>query len=358
MKLLVTGGAGFIGSAVIREALRHTAHDIVNLDCLTYAGNLDSLAGVVADPAGRSERYAFVEVDTRDRPALERVFALHRPDAVMHLAAESHVDRSIDRPLTFVDTNVVGTATLLEVTRAHWQALSDAGKAAFRFHQVTTDEVYGDLGEGGGAFVETTAYAPNSPYAASKAAADHLVRAWHRTYALPVLLSACSNNYGPCQFPEKFIPHLILSALAGRALPIYGDGRQVRDWVHVEDHARALLTVLERGRVGETYNIGGHEEVRNIDVALGVCALLDELVPDRKPAGIASYADLVSHVADRPGHDRRYATDAGKLERELGWRPHESFRTGLRRTVAWYLANEPWWRAVLSRSYRLERQGL
>ncbi len=349
MKLLVTGGAGFIGSAVIREALRRTPHDIVNLDCLTYAGNLESLAEVVADPAGRSERYAFVEVDIRDRPALERVFVLHRPDAVMHLAAESHVDRSIDRPLTFVDTNVLGTATLLEVARAYWRVLPAEGRAAFRFHQVTTDEIYGDLGESGGAFVETAAYAPSSPYAASKAAADHMVRAWHRSYGLPVLLTACSNNYGPCQFPEKFIPHMILSALAGRPLPIYGDGGQVRDWLHVEDHAQALLTVLERGRVGETYNVGGHDEVRNIDVARGVCVLLDELVPERRPAGMASYADLLSHVADRPGHDVRYATDARKLERELGWRPRQGFRSGLRQTVAWYLANEPWWRAVLSR---------
>ncbi len=358
MKLLVTGGAGFIGSAVIRETLRNTTHCVVNVDCLTYAGNLDALAEVVADPAGQAARYAFEQVDVRDRAALARVFAEHRPDAVLHLAAESHVDRSIDRPLSFVDTNVIGTATLLEVSRAYWADLGAEARATFRFHQVTTDEVYGDLGETGGAFVETMPYAPSSPYAASKAAADHLVRAWRRTYGLPVLLTACSNNYGLYQFPEKLIPHMILSALAGRPLPVYGDGRQVRDWLHVEDHARALLTVLERGRVGETYNIGGHNEVRNLDVVGTVCALLEELAPERKPAGIARFADLVTHVTDRPGHDTRYATDATKLERELGWRPRETFASGLRQTVAWYLANEAWWQAVLSRTYRLERQGL
>ena len=358
MKLLVTGGAGFIGSSVIREVLRRTPHAVVNVDCLTYAGNLESLAEVVADPAGRGERYVFEKVDIRDRAALERVFAEHRPDAVMHLAAESHVDRSIDRPLAFVDTNVAGTATLLEACRAYWQALAPAARAAFRFHQVTTDEVYGDLAETGGAFVETMAYAPSSPYAASKAAADHMVRAWRRTYGLPVVLTACSNNYGPYQFPEKFIPHMILSALSGRPLPVYGDGRQVRDWLHVEDHARALLTVLERGRVGETYNIGGHNEVRNIDVVGTVCTLLEELAADRKPVGVDRFADLVTHVTDRPGHDTRYATDATKLEQELGWRPRETFASGLRQTVAWYLENDVWWRPVLTRSYRLERQGL
>jgi dTDP-glucose 4,6-dehydratase len=357
MRLLVTGGAGFIGSAVIREALRRTPHSIVNVDCLTYAGNLDSLAPVVPDPAGVSERYAFARVDIRDRRALERVVAEHRPDAVMHLAAESHVDRSIDGPMAFVDTNVVGTGTLLEVVRGYWQALAADARRAFRFHQVSTDEVYGDLADSGGFFVEDTPYAPSSPYAASKAASDHLVRAWHRTYGLPVLLTSCSNNYGPYQFPEKLIPHMILSALSGQPLPVYGDGRQVRDWLHVEDHARALLRVLETGAVGETYNIGGHNEKRNIEVVELVCALLDELAPDQRPEGMAGYRELITHVTDRPGHDTRYAIDAGKVERQLGWRPEQTFASGLRQTVGWYLENQDWWRAVLSRSYRLERRG-
>jgi len=358
MKILVTGGAGFIGSAVIRHALRHTDHAIVNVDCLTYAGNLASLAAVVADPAGCGERYSFARVDIRDRPALERVFAEHRPEAVMNLAAESHVDRSIEGPLAFVSTNVMGTATLLEVARDHWRGLPAEGQKAFRFHQISTDEVYGDLAAGAGRFVETMPYAPSSPYAASKAAADHLVRAWRRTYGLPVLLTACANNYGPCQFPEKLIPHMILQALAGRPLPVYGDGRQVRDWLHVEDHARALLTVLERGRPGETYNIGGHNEVRNIEVVETICALLEELAPGSKRPGVGRYRDLVTFVADRPGHDRCYATDAGKIERELGWRPQQTFETGLRQTVGWYLEHEGWWRAVLDGSDRLERRGL
>ncbi len=358
MKIVITGGAGFIGSAVIREALRHTRHTIVNVDCLSYAGNLDSLKGVVDDPAGRDERYAFEQVDIRDREALERVFARHRPDAVMHLAAESHVDRSIEGPLAFVSTNVVGTAVLLEVARRHWQALAREARAAFRFHHVSTDEVFGDLDEDEPAFVETRAYAPSSPYAASKAAADHLVRAWRRTYGLPVVLTNCSNNYGPCQFPEKLIPHIILNALAGRPLPVYGDGRQIRDWLHVEDHARALLAVIERGRVGETYNIGGRNEVRNIDIVETICAELEARAAERRPAGIARYGELVTFVADRPGHDRRYAIDATKIERELGWRPSETVASGLAKTVAWYLDNEPWWRAVLDGSYRLERLGL
>jgi dTDP-glucose 4,6-dehydratase len=358
MKILVTGGAGFIGSAVIREILRNTPHTVVNVDCLTYAGNLDSLAEVVTDPAGVEQRYAFARVDVRDRAALDRVFAEHRPDAVMHIAAESHVDRSIDGPLTFVDTNVLGTATLLEAARQHWQTLTAPAREAFRFHQISTDEVYGDLAGTDARFVETMPYAPSSPYAASKAAADHLVRAWRRTYGLPVLLTACSNNYGPYQFPEKFIPHMILSALAGRPLPIYGDGRQVRDWLHVEDHARALVSVLTRGRDGETYNVGGHNEVRNIDVVGMVCELLEELAADRKPRGVARFADLVTHVADRPGHDTRYSTDAGKLAAELGWQPRQTFESGLRQTVCWYLEHASWWQKVLSRTYQLERLGL
>lgn len=358
MKILVTGGAGFIGSAFIRQALRHTDHAIVNVDCLTYAGNLASLAGVVDDPAGCAGRYAFAAVDIRDRPALEAVFADHEPDAVVNLAAESHVDRSIEGPMAFVSTNVMGTATLLEAARSHWLGQDAETHARFRFLQVSTDEVFGDLGHGPDRFVETMPYRPSSPYAASKAAADHLVRAWHRTYGLPVLITACANNYGPCQFPEKLIPHMILNALAGRPLPVYGDGRQVRDWLFVEDHARALLAVLERGEPGETFAVGGDNEARNIDVVEQVCALLEELAPGRKPDGVGRFADLIRFVDDRPGHDVRYATDASKIERELGWRPQETFASGLEKTVAWYLENEPWWQAVLDGSYRLERRGL
>ncbi len=358
MKILVTGGAGFIGSAVIRELLGHTAHAVINVDCLTYAGNLQSLEGVVEEPAGRGARYRFVEADIRDGRAMAQVLAEHRPDAVMNLAAESHVDRSIEGPRAFVDTNLVGTLTLLEAARPYWQALEPEARERFRFHQVSTDEVYGDLGAEDPPFVETTPYTPSSPYAASKAGADHLVRAWQRTWGLPVLVTSCSNNYGPCQFPEKLIPHIILSALAGRELPVYGDGRQIRDWLYVEDHARALIRVLEAGRVGETYNIGGNSERRNIEVVETVCALLERHASALKPAGVAQYRDLVTFVADRPGHDRRYAIDATKLERELGWRPRESFESGLEATVVWYLENQDWWQRVLDGSYRLERRGL
>lgn len=352
MKILVTGGAGFIGSAVMRHILRDTDHHVINLDKLTYAGNLESLAMVSGDP-----RYAFEQVDICDRAALERVFAEHQPDAVMHLAAESHVDRSIDGPAEFIQTNIVGTYTLLEVARHYWCALDEARRAAFRFHHISTDEVYGDLHGTDELFSETTPYAPSSPYSASKASSDHLVRAWQRTYGLPTLITNCSNNYGPYHFPEKLIPHMILNALSGKPLPVYGDGQQVRDWLYVEDHARALLAVLERGRIGETYNIGGHNERRNLDVVQAICDLLEELAP-QKPQGVAAYRDLITFVADRPGHDLRYAIDAGKIERDLGWVPQESFETGIRKTVQWYLDNRAWWQHVQDGSYRIERIGL
>ena len=336
MKVLVTGGAGFIGSALVHHLLHDIADAVVNVDKLTYAGNLAALDDVASDP-----RYAFERVDICDAAALDRVFREHQPDAVMHLAAESHVDRSIDGPAAFVQTNVVGTYTLLEVARQHWQALPEPRRAAFRFHHVSTDEVYGDRFGERQSCTEAARYAPSSPYAATKAGSDHLVRAWHRTYGLPVVLTNCSNNYGPRQFPEKLIPLTIARALAGAPIPMYGTGDQVRDWLYVEDHARALSLVLRRGRVGGTYNIGaGGSERRNLDVVHAICALLEELAP-RKPADVKAYSDLITHVADRPGHDRRYALDASKIRRELGWAPQESFESGLRKTVQWYLSMPP-----------------
>ena len=350
MRILVTGGAGFIGSAVVRHIVLNTDDTVINIDKLTYAGNLDSLAEVTPHP-----RYAFEQQDILDRTSLERVFEKHRPDAVMHLAAESHVDRSIDGPDDFIQTNIVGTYTLLEVMRKYWQGLNSAQREGFRFHHISTDEVYGDLGPQG-LFTETTAYAPSSPYSASKAASDHLVRAWRRTYGVPTLVTNCSNNYGPFHFPEKLIPHMILNALAGKPLPVYGDGCQVRDWLYVDDHARALYTVINKGRAGETYNIGGHNEQRNIDVVRAICALLEELAP-HKPSGLVRYADLITFVTDRPGHDVRYAIDASKIQCELGWTPQETFQTGLRKTVIWYLENRRWWQRVLNGQYRLQRLG-
>lgn len=350
MKLLVTGGAGFIGSAVIRHVIRHTDNRVVNLDKLTYAGNLESLAEV-----SKSPRYAFEKVDVADHAEVRRVFQEHQPDAVMHLAAESHVDRSIDSPADFIATNIVGTYTLLEVARQYWKGLDAERKAAFRFHHVSTDEVYGDLTDPEELFVETTPYAPSSPYSASKASSDHLVRAWSRTYGLPVLLSNCSNNYGPYHFPEKLIPLMILNALEGRPLPIYGKGDQVRDWLYVEDHARALCRVMTHGRVGETYNIGGHNEKKNIDVVHRLCELLDELRPTASnphARHLSSYKELIAFVEDRPGHDLRYAIDAGKIQRELGWTPDETFESGLRKTVDWYLNNPDWVARVKSGTYR------
>lgn len=349
MTILITGGAGFIGSAVVRRLIAETGETVINLDALTYAGNLESLGPARDDP-----RYLFEHTDIRDAAALSRIFAEHRPRAVMHLAAESHVDRSIDGPAAFMETNILGTYTLLEAARAYWSELPTAEKAAFRFHHVSTDEVYGALGDTG-LFTEETPYHPNSPYSASKASSDHLVRAWRETYGLPVLITNCSNNYGPYQFPEKLFPVLIIKALNGEKLPVYGKGENVRDWLHVEDHAAALCLVLERGRVGETYNIGGDEERRNIDVARAVCAVMDELLPDspHRP-----HENLITFVTDRPGHDQRYAIDASKIKRELGWKPRETFESGLKNTVSWYLENRGWWRRILSGDYRVDRLGL
>ncbi len=373
MKVMITGGAGFIGSAVIRHIIQNTQDSVVNVDKLTYAGNLDNLREVDS-----SSRYAFEQVDICNRTELERVFAAHRPDAIMHLAAESHVDRSIDGPAAFIDTNIVGTYTLLEVARSHWQGLGAAGKQMFRFHHISTDEVYGDLPHpsdmaadhssghtatnsvgaapaGNNAlplFTETTAYAPSSPYSASKASSDHLVRAWMRTYGFPVLVTNCSNNYGPYHFPEKLVPLMILNALEGKPLPVYGKGDQIRDWLYVEDHARALYKVVTEGKVGETYNIGGHNEKQNIEVVHTICDLLQELAPAE-----TSYRDLITNVQDRPGHDRRYAIDANKIQRELGWQPQETFESGIRKTVQWYLDNLEWCRRVQDGSYRRERLG-
>jgi dTDP-glucose 4,6-dehydratase len=380
MKLLVTGGAGFIGSAVIRHIIQNTQDEVVNLDKLTYAGNLESLAEV-----SDSERYTFEQVDICNRTEVDRVLAQYQPDAIMHLAAESHVDRSIDGPAEFIETNIVGTYTLLEATRQYWQAMEAEKKANFRFHHISTDEVYGDLqhpndsigaeetfpspleetfpsplkGEGSGErgqslplFTEETPYAPSSPYSASKASSDHLVRAWHRTYGLPVLVTNCSNNYGPYHFPEKLIPLVILNALEGKSLPVYGKGDQIRDWLYVEDHARALYKVVKEGEPGETYNIGGHNEKQNIEVVHTICDILQELRPQE-----ASYRDLITNVKDRPGHDMRYAIDASKIQKELGWVPEETFETGIHETVQWYLDNLDWCQRVQDGSYQRERLG-
>ncbi|GLO56588.1 dTDP-glucose 4,6-dehydratase [Pseudomonas kermanshahensis] len=351
MRILVTGGAGFIGSALVRHLIGNTEHEVLNLDKLTYAGNLESLQSIA-----NNTRYEFVQADIADAATVSAVLERFQPDAIMHLAAESHVDRSIDGPAAFIQTNIVGTYALLEATRAWWSRLPAEQRRAFRFHHISTDEVYGDLHGANDLFHETTPYAPSSPYSASKAASDHLVRAWHRTYGLPVLITNCSNNYGPYHFPEKLIPLMILNALAGKPLPVYGNGQQVRDWLFVEDHARALLEVVSRGEVGETYNIGGHNEQKNLDVVHAICALLDELAPQH-PEGVARYADLITYVQDRPGHDLRYAIDASKIERELGWVPQETFATGLRKTVQWYLDNLQWCRHVQDGSYQGERLG-
>jgi len=350
-KFIVTGGAGFIGSAVVRLLIQNTKHEVCVLDKLTYAGNLESLAEVSASP-----RFRFEKADICDRAALDRIFAEFQPQYVMHLAAESHVDRSIDGPGEFIQTNVVGTYTLLEAARKYWSTLSEDGKKAFRFHHISTDEVYGDLEGPLDLFTETTPYAPSSPYSASKAASDHLVRAWLRTFKLPTVVTNCSNNYGPYHFPEKLIPLVILNALAGKALPVYGTGCQIRDWLFVEDHARALYLVATEGAVGETYNIGGHNEKKNIEVVKTICQLLDEL----RPRGDGKqYEEQITFVADRPGHDMRYAIDAAKIGRELGWKPAETFDTGLRKTVEWYLSHrDTWCKRVLDGSYQCERLGL
>ncbi|VEI18131.1 dTDP-glucose 4,6-dehydratase 2 [Serratia plymuthica] len=352
MKFIVTGGAGFIGSAVARHIINDTDDEVLVLDSLTYAGNLDSLKAI-AD----SECFTFEQVSVCDRQALDSVFARYRPDAVMHLAAESHVDRSIDGPAAFIETNIVGTYTLLEATRQYWLGLEGKPKEAFRFHHISTDEVYGDLEGTNDLFTETTPYAPSSPYSASKAASDHLVRAWLRTYNLPTIVTNCSNNYGPYHFPEKLIPLTILNALEGKALPVYGNGAQIRDWLYVEDHARALYKVVTEGVIGETYNIGGHNERKNIEVVQTICRLLDELAPE-KPGGLKNYEDLITFVTDRPGHDMRYAIDASKIDKELSWNPLETFESGIRKTVEWYLANESWWSRVKDGSYAGERLGL
>jgi dTDP-glucose 4,6-dehydratase len=351
MNILVTGGAGFIGSAVVRLLVGETNHAVLNFDALTYAGNLESLGEAEA-----SSGYRFVHGDIRDGKAVAAAFRDFQPDLVMHLAAESHVDRSIDGPAAFIETNVMGTYVMLEAARSYWTALPVDRKDKFRFHHISTDEVYGSLGAEG-LFTEETPYDPSSPYSAAKASSDHLVRAWHRTYGLPVLITNCSNNYGEYQFPEKLIPLMILKALRGEKLPVYGDGQQVRDWLHVADHARALYKVVTTGVSGQTYNIGGHNEQANLTVVQTICDLLDELAPQR-PAGIRSYRELISFVPDRPGHDRRYAIDASKIERELGWTPDETFESGLRKTVEWYLGNRQWWQRVQDGSYQGQRLGV
>lgn len=352
MNILVTGGAGFIGSAVVRHLINNTGFNVLNLDALTYAGNPSSL-NTISD----SDRYSFSHVDLRDADAVKKVIFDYQPDLIMHLAAESHVDRSIEGPSDFITTNIIGTFNLLDAARNYWTGLDDANKTKFRFHHISTDEVYGDLGMGDALFTEETAYDPSSPYSASKASSDHLVRAWHRTYGLPVVVTNCSNNYGPYHFPEKLIPHVILNAIHGEALPIYGDGMQIRDWLYVDDHARALVKVATEGVIGETYNIGGFNERSNISVVKAICSILEELRPE-KPEGINNYVDLITYVKDRPGHDVRYAIDASKIERELGWHPEETFESGIKKTVQWYLENESWWKDVLSGNYRLERLGV
>jgi dTDP-glucose 4,6-dehydratase len=349
MKILITGGAGFIGSALIRHIIASTEHIVVNLDKLTYAGNLESLPNI--DVSGR---YSFEQADICNAEQLDKILNFHSPDLLIHLAAESHVDRSIDGPSKFVQTNIVGTFNLLEAARKYWMTLADDRRRGFMFHHVSTDEVYGDLFGSDDLFTESSSYDPSSPYSATKAASDHLVRAWHRTYGFPVVVTNCSNNYGPYHFPEKLIPHVILSALQGKPLPIYGDGQQIRDWLYVDDHAVALLKVATEGAAGKTYNIGGCNEKTNIAVVREICNLLEELAPD-KPSGVSKYQDLITFVKDRPGHDARYAIDASKIKNELGWVPDETFESGLRKTVLWYLANQDWWDSVLSGAYQLER---
>ncbi|HBQ8757367.1 TPA: dTDP-glucose 4,6-dehydratase [Raoultella ornithinolytica] len=352
MKILITGGAGFIGSAVVRHIIENTQDNVRVVDCLTYAGNLESLAPVV-----QNERYSFSCTDITDAQGIAGQFSEFQPDIVMHLAAESHVDRSIDGPAAFIQTNLIGTFTLLEAARHYYQSLNEAQKQLFRFHHISTDEVYGDLHGTDDLFTEETSYAPSSPYSASKAGSDHLVRAWNRTYGLPVVVTNCSNNYGPYHFPEKLIPLTILNALAGKPLPVYGNGEQIRDWLYVEDHARALYKVATEGHSGETYNIGGHNERKNIDVVRTICAILDKVV-EQKPGNISHFADLITFVKDRPGHDLRYAIDAAKIQRDLGWVPEETFESGIEKTVHWYLNNQTWWQRVLDGSYAGERLGL
>ena len=349
MKILITGGAGFIGSALIRYIIKSTEYSVVNIDKLTYAGNLDSLSSVI-----KSERYFFEKVDICNSKDIARVFTKHNPDIVMHLAAESHVDRSINDPGEFINTNIYGTFNMLEESKNYYVNLNSIGQNKFRFHHISTDEVYGDLKGTNDLFTEQTPYKPSSPYSASKAASDHLVRAWNRTYALPVIISNCSNNYGPYHFPEKLIPHMIINALQGKKLPIYGNGLQIRDWLYVEDHAKALIKVVFEGKVGETYNIGGHTEKTNLEVVETICNLLEELAPKKT---LNRYKDLITFVKDRSGHDVRYAIDASKIENELGWLPEETFESGLKKTIQWYLANSYWWKKVISNMDSVEISG-
>ncbi len=351
MKLLITGGAGFIGSAVVREALLNHEYEVVCLDCLTYAGNLESLSSCNTNP-----KFFFEKVNICDLDSINKVLINHKPDVILHLAAESHVDRSIDDPNAFINTNINGTFTLLQASRKYFDDLDNSKKSNFLFHHVSTDEVYGDLANNENPFTEYSPYLPSSPYSASKAASDHLVRSWGRTFGLPYVITNCSNNYGPFQFPEKLIPHMILSAVNGKPMSIYGDGKQVRDWLYVKDHARALLKVMKEGKIGNTYNIGGHNERTNIEVVNNICEILEKL-DFKKPHGVSRYHDLITFVRDRPGHDTRYAIDASKIKRDLEWVPSETFETGLKKTVLWYLENQSWWKRVLSGEYRLERLG-
>ena len=349
--ILVTGGAGFIGSALIRAIINNTEYNVINLDKLTYAGNLDSLLSVKS-----SNRYIFHKMDICDQDSISRILKKFKPTFIMHLAAESHVDRSIDSPSNFIDTNINGTYVMLEEARKYFSNLDQNQKERFRFHHISTDEVYGDLVGKDDLFTESTSYSPSSPYSASKAASDHLVRAWGRTYKLPIIITNCSNNYGPFHFPEKLIPHVILNAIHGRPIPVYGDGTQIRDWLYVEDHARALIKVVLEGSIGETYNIGGHNEKTNIEVVKTICNLLDEHV-DQKPSEVKTFSELITFVKDRPGHDKRYAIDASKIQKHLGWVPLETFESGIKKTVKWYLDHPTWWKRVLSGDYLLERLG-